>query len=268
MNKIISITQIRELISQIRNLGKGFLTNFYLDEDKHHIWIENDIFYYEIIGSTCFFIKRNVDFINLFYLTTSLTELKLSLNIFSKSIQQELIIDIVGKENQCNKISSNLEELGFMTYKSLIRMSRLTPPYLEVINDPHLEYLDVNDLPLIKDILDCYFDAKSEQIPLIEELEKYSRNKQIIIYKKDYKIAGFLIFENNATTLYLRYWFVDPKYRDQKIGAKLLNAFFNIGRETKRQLFWVITDNVNAIKRYSHYGFKNEDMFDYILKRK
>lgn len=40
MDKIVSIEQLQELIINIRNLRKGFLTNFYLDKFKHSIWIE------------------------------------------------------------------------------------------------------------------------------------------------------------------------------------------------------------------------------------
>ena len=72
----------------------------------------------------------------------------------------------------------------------------------------------------------------------------------------------------NNTTNYLRYWFTHPNYRDKKIGSKLLRHFFKIGEDTKRQIFWVIQSNENAIKRYRHYGFKEENMFDYVLMLK
>lgn len=52
------------------------------------------------------------------------------------------------------------------------------------------------------------------------------------------------------------------------IGSKLFNSFMYEGRNTKRQLLWVITHNINAIKRYVHYGFKPEKLFDYVLKLK
>ncbi|MBA4320402.1 MAG: N-acetyltransferase, partial [Flavobacterium sp.] len=40
------------------------------------------------------------------------------------------------------------------------------------------------------------------------------------------------------------------------------------GRNTKRQLFWVIKSNENAIKRYLHYGFKEEKMYNFVMINK
>jgi hypothetical protein len=48
----------------------------------------------------------------------------------------------------------------------------------------------------------------------------------------------------------------------------LLNEFFSNSVGTKRQLFWVIQTNENAIKRYIHYGFNSENLYDYILTNK
>ena len=89
----------------------------------------------------------------------------------------------------------------------------------------------------------------------------------LAVYKEEGEIIGFVIFESSRSTHYLRYWFVHPKHRDKKIGSILLKTFFYEGRNTRRQLFWVITDNENAVKRYEHYGFKNEAMKDYVLTK-
>ena len=77
---------------------------------------------------------------------------------------------------------------------------------------------------------------------------------------------GHLIFELSASTLYLRYWFTHPDYRDKKVGSRLLRRFFEEGKDTKRQLFWVIRTNENAIKRYKHYGFTEENMYDFVMQ--
>ena len=57
-----------------------------------------------------------------------------------------------------------------------------------------------------------------------------------------------------------------PDYRDKKVGSRLLRRFFEEGKDTKRQLFWVIRTNENAIKRYKHYGFNEENMFDFVMQ--
>ena len=77
-----------------------------------------------------------------------------------------------------------------------------------------------------------------------------------------------MIYEKNPSTLYLRYWFVHPDYQDKKVGSDLMNVFLKRGKDTKRQLLWVRQDNENALARYHHYGFKKDDMCDYILTNK
>ena len=124
------------------------------------------------------------------------------------------------------------------------------------------------DSVVILQLLYSNFDPLSEQIPDIEEIAHYIQNKWVLVYKLEHKIVGFIIFELTGLTLYLRYWFVLPQFREMNIGSKLFNSFMYEGRNTKRQLLWVITHNINAIKRYVHYGFKPEKLFDYVLKLK
>ena len=115
-------------------------------------------------------------------------------------------------------------------------------------------------------LLHQFFNEKTEQIPFAEELEGYAKEGHILVCEESSNLAGFLIYEINATTIYLRYWFTLPDFRDKKVGSRLLRRFFEEGKNTKRQLFWVIRNNENAIKRYKHYGFAEENMYDFIMQ--
>lgn len=42
----------------------------------------------------------------------------------------------------------------------------------------------------------------------------------------------------------------------------------NLAKGTKRQMHWVISTNDNAIKRYKHYGYIAESLYDYVLLNK
>ena len=269
MNRVISIEQILDLISKVKNLRKGFLTNFYIDIFKHDIWIKSSDLFFEQVGDTLFFVKQNNEFWNIFYCTTTFEELNLSFNAFNTLYQNQLlIIDVIGNENQCGLINECFIKNGFKKYSSLVRMSRETPKDVINISNEHIFYANDNEAKSILLLLQKYFDPHCEQIPYIEELEEYVKNKKILLYKEEDEILGFVVFEMNKSTLYLRYWFVHPDYRDKKIGSILLNQFFYEGKETRRQLFWVLSNNENAIKRYCHYGFKEENMYDYVLINK
>ena len=140
----------------------------------------------------------------------------------------------------------------------------MTEP-MEFTPDSTVRYASEKDVPVISQYLHEYFDERTEQIPYDEELVDYIKQGHILVCEENGVMAGFLIFELNATTLYLRYWFTHPEFRDKKVGSRLLRRFFEEGKETKRQLFWVIRSNENAIKRYKHYGFKEENMYDYVM---
>lgn len=268
MDKLKSIEEVRMHIADVRNKRIGFITNFYLDEFKHSIWIQKGDFFYDVIGDTLFFVRKSDLFCNLFYSSTSIDVLCEDLRHFNlKYPKLVTMIDIVGRDLQCGQMISALQQLDFSEATSLVRMTRITEP-MEYIEDSSVSQASHSEVLAIYDLLHQFFDETTEQIPYLEELEEYAKQKHILACHEDGQLAGFLIYEMNATTLYLRYWFTHPDFRDRKVGSRLLRRFFEEGKDTKRQLFWVIRSNENAIKRYRHYGFKEENMFDFIYSNK
>ncbi len=267
MNCIIKIDELIESVADIRNLKKGFLTNFYLDITKHTLWINKGVMYLKRINNTLFIVKKNKTFWNVFYCSTTIDELVKSIEIFN-DLHKDIILmyDVV-----CNK---NLLELfkdvfsaRMNEYCSLVRMSRINIDQSINLSDD-IKLASKGQAQELLDILNFYFDEKSEQIPYIEELESLIEKGNVFIYEKENHILGFTIFEKNISTLYLRYWFVHPEYRNMKIGSKLLNHFFNSGKDCKRHQLWVIETNKNAIVRYEHSGFRSENLFDTIYTNK
>ena len=266
MYSIHSVEQLRTLSAEVRAKRKGFLTNFYLDEVKHNLWIQKGLCEYDWISDTLFIVKKSDTFWNVFYCTTTLDAFMGDLAEF-KSHHSEitLIFDIVGRDVQCAPMVRLFEEQGFCAATSLVRMNRLTEPMAYVPDDTVVPAA-LSEVLEIHRLLHQYFDEKTEQIPFMEELESFANDGHILVCKENGRIAGFLIYELTATTLYLRYWFTHPDFRDKKVGSRLLRRFFEEGKDTKRQLFWVIRSNENAIKRYRHYGFVEENMLDFVMK--
>lgn len=266
MEKIERFQQLTDLSTRIRNLREGFITNFYPDVFKHSIWINKQALFYDELGKTVFFIKENSSFRNLFYISTSVEALHHSvLSLLNQYRDKPLVSDIVGRDIQCRPLVDMFSSEHFVLAASLVRMQRMTSaddvfPLMEDVS-----LADENDLEEISDCLHKYFNERLEQIPCDEELLEYIKNRHVLITKNADRLPGFLIFEKNASTLYLRYWFIRPEYREHKIGSKLLRQFFHEGLTVKRQILWVMESNENAIKRYAHYGFRNENMYDYIM---
>ena len=267
MEKIDSIDEVVELIAKIKNLRKGFISNFYLDKEKHSLWIEKGDLYYELIGNTLFLIKKNVGFVNVFYVSTSLDELKENIGILNNNSDETMMMDIVDRKEDCENITKAFLDLGFTLYCQLMRMSRKTSDVVNNLSND-VVFATREEAQDVLALLHKYFDERAEQIPYIEELEEYASQKRILLKKIDKKIVGFVIFEISRVSLYLRYWFVHPDYRERGVGSDLLRRYFYEGKETKMEQLWVICNNENAIKRYRHYGYNDENMFDYVITNK
>ena len=268
MDRIASIEEIVANVAAVRDKGKGFVTNFYLNEQKHKLWIEKGVLFSEWVGNTYLVIKQNDGFWNVFYTSTSIEELSVSLKVFNENHHDKtLMLDIVGRKDSCEQLASCLASIGFGDYCRLVRMWTKTPEQSELATN-NVSFASKDDAATVHALLHQFFDEQTEQLPYLEELEDLAATNQVLVLKQDGKLAGFVVFELSKVSLYLRYWFVHPDFRNQGVGSLLLNRYFYEGRNTKRAQHWVICTNENAIKRYRHYGYTEEKMFDYVLTNK
>lgn len=270
MEKVYSFEEVQYLFNEIRNLRRGVITNFYPDHFRISLWCQYDSLFYIHYTDTIIFLRKREQFTNLFYCSVSEEALNNVLSVFFNKYDDLIIVtDLVGNESLTTCKQLFLKE-GFQEYTSLVRMSRIGIPLFIEGRTEEAEICEatLKDIPFLKKLFVSYFDPYSEQIPLEEELEQWINVRHILVKRIEKKIVGFLIYDLTGITLYLRYWFVHPDYRDMKIGSALLHEFLFRGKYSKRQLFWVITSNENAIKRYVHYGFSVEKMFDYVLIKK
>ena len=273
MDKVESIEQLKELIAYVRNMRQGFVTNFYLDEEKHAAWIRTGEFQYDKWEDTVFLLfdhyapDNEKYFTNMFYISTSEDAMLARLKDYpEKYIYDLYVLDIVGRDTMCLPLVEKLKAMRGYNDATLVRMTRIQSEELRVKSEESIVYAKRGDVSLIDELLHTHFDEQLKQLPLIDELEKMIEQKHILLSMREGKVAGILLFDLNATTLYLRYWLVLPEYRNKGVGSELLRQFLWEGRETKRQILWVNQANENAIVRYEHYGFQKENMYDYIIR--
>ncbi len=260
------VLEVRLAIEENKRHGNHFLTNFFLDVTKLDILIKAGLLSYKTIGKSLFFTKKNINFVNLYYFSLDLKNLSADLDNLNKEFKNTIfVIDVVGFFDQVSNISDALIEVGFNKYTSLVRMSKTER---SSINEEKFDCVFYSDLSQINDVfifLNQYFDEYAEQIPNLSELKELALKQRVLLYYESNKIKGFLIFEIKGLTSHLRYWFVLPEYRGRKVGSFLFQKYLYECLQTKRQLFWVIETNQNAIVRYEHYGFKKENLVDQIL---
>lgn len=252
-----------------KEFKKGFNTNCFVTTEQFNKLIKNGVLFEIYLGEVAFFLKKNVGFLNLYYYAASIDALAKALpKLLELTKDETVVVDLVTKDEFC-KEKSVFEENRFNVYTSLVRMSCVgNKSHGEGANSVKVRNAVSEDAVAVRELLTTYFDPRAEQLPDMDDLSVWIQQNNIILFEEQGKVVGFIIYDLNVTTLYLRYWFVHPDLRDLKIGSQLFKEFLARGKDTQRQLFWVIRSNENAIKRYLHYGFKEENMYNYVLINK
>lgn len=273
MDKVTNISQLQNFILHIRNQRKGYVTNFYIDVDKHKAWIELGALMYQQWDDAVFLFfehytsENSISFVNLFYISISEEKVIDHIVECKQYHLSPYIIDIIGRDSMCRSIVDGLIKVGaehLATLGRMIRIGELAEIQKQANNN--VQYATAKDIDIVNDLLRTIFDEQLEQLPLRSELMKMIADQHVLKYVHDDNIAGIILYDLNTTTLYLRYWLTLPEYQGAGVGSTLFKQFMIEGKETKRQILWVRQDNTNAIVRYEHYGFKQENLYDYILK--
>ena len=258
--------EVQGQVAQARNEGL-VVTNFFPDEARMSAWCRDGVFYKTHCGDTQFFVRRQPTFSNVYFMSRSAGALGEDWKTFaSENGNGKWIVDLIGPDRVRQPLEDALSSVGFSRLTTLQRMGRKTPDDA-VDHSLGVEHATLDDAGKIKELLDAYFIAEEEQIPSVDEIGKWIEAQTLYTVRGGAanSIDGFVIFDLSPAALYLRYWFVHPSARDKGVGGHLLKAMFAAGRDTKRQYFWVKTDNDNAIKRYQHYGFQFEPMKDVVM---
>ena len=114
-------------------------------------------------------------------------------------------------------------------------------------------------------LLESAFDRFGEQLPLLYEIQAAVCARQVLVARHEGKIAGLLFFETQGFSSTLRFWAVAEEYRALKFGSALMRQYLTTQGAVKRFVLWVAADNVDAVQKYSHYGYKPDGLVDYVL---
>ena len=269
MKLVTDIADVTNAYNFAKEFKKGFNTNCFVPTEQFNKLIKDKVLFEIYLGEVAFFFKKNVGFLNLYYYASSIDALAKALpKLLELTKDETVVVDLVTKDEFC-KEKSVFEENRFNVYTSLVRMSSVgNKSHGEGANSVKVRNAVSDDAVAVRELLTTYFDPWAEQLPDMDDLSVWIQQNNIILFEEQGKMVGFIIYDLNATTLYLRYWFVHPDFRDLKIGSQLFKEFLARGKDTQRQLFWVIRSNDNAIKRYLHYGFKEENMYNHVLINK
>ena len=263
MTAVNSFEEVMSYISKVKKLQKGFITNFFPEQKKIDMWIALESLSILEGEETALFLKRDDGFTYILYCATTKEQLFDALSSLPKA---EYVFDQIVDARTDTSLLDGFKSLGFKVRKSLVRMSKINK-MSESITDTNVLDATKEDIPVLVTLLHEYFDKYAEQLPTIQELHDFIKSKHAIIKRLDGKIAGFILYDQTPSTLFLRYWLVMPDYRNQGIGAELFHEYNRRGVACKRHMLWVVEDNENAINRYEHYGYQSEALKDYVFTK-
>lgn len=267
MEQILKFTYSDIKGELFRLKSKEMKTNFFMIEKQfNQLLMENKIQLFKT-EKACFLLTDDDGFKRLYFIVSDVKEIKSFFYNYLNKFDGDISIETAGNSDYLESVKEAFLQNGFYEYSSMVRMSKIRNS-VEEIDFENIHLLTVDKKEEFQTLYKKYFDKFVERIPTVEEIDGFIQEEKAYYFSDNNEIQGFIVFEYHGITSHLRYWFVHPAYREKKIGSKLIQLFFNIGDKVKRELFWVIESNKNAIKRYKHFGFIEEDMHNLILINK
>lgn len=266
MNQLPSVAAVYEQLAAAKR-GGSVTTNLYPTPEKLQRWVEQGDLYSLTAANVLFVLRRDRDFLHLYYLANQPGDLVAALRELVSSPRETITVDIIGKPDQVAAISDMFATVGFRPHCTLHRMTKTTTGEAPAEADPEVVWADSADGEALAAMLDAMLDRFAEQIPDSDEMSEAAAAKKILVIRADKAIAGQLFFDVTGQSSILRHWVVDAAFRDRRVGARLMRRYFAECKDVRRYTLWVISDNDNAIDRYKHYGYQQDGLVDQVLMR-
>ena len=257
---------LREVIHTIKASSQGFTTSLFASPENVVSWFQCEGVAAHRTNRAFFILRPERDFYRIYHVAEDLEALGEGLATLPPPFSDgTLVADLVGRPPEVAAQATEYAAHGFSPHKTLVRMIHTGPwPGAPIENFPLLcaRPEDVGD---ILAFLERLLDRHAERIPQEEELVAWSIQGRIILARVQDQIAGLLIYRTIGKTSELQFWHVDGRYRGLSIGAHLIRNFFFSCRDSLRLTLWVISDNLDSIDIYKHYGFRRELAVDQIM---
>jgi hypothetical protein len=267
MTSVATVAQVFDAIQQAKAGAPDFCTNFFPVQKKVQDWIEHDELRGVFRGDAVFFFRRDRDFWHLYYCAASKTALERGIPTIPEIAAEPLVLDLVGNETAVSVPVGIWRQAGFEQRTRLFRMARTAQPMAGPGADESgkVVYANPDDTTGIVGLLEGAFDRFGEQLPLTYEIDAAIEARQVLVARRDGKLAGLLFFETQGFSSTLRFWAVATEFRALKLGSALMRHYFTTQSAVKRFVLWVAAANLNAVQKYGHYGYKPDGLVDYVL---
>ena len=264
MQLIASSEQVFQLIQGVKEKSKRYTTNFFIDSDRLNALVAmRQMFYIAASGGVLFF-RQDASFYHVYYCTESEEHLS---TLLSESLPREILVaDVIGKVADANRISNVFSERKFTSHASLDRYTRINKEGVDHYGlSEEVEEAGAGDEHSIANMLRANFDKYADQIYQLHDVISLVAAKKIILIREATVIKGFLVRNILPQSSVLNNFLVNPQFRGEKIGSKLLKHYIFESRNAKRMWLWVLRSNDNAINLYKRHGYSNDGLADNVM---
>lgn len=262
--------QMRALFSSVSRTGASFSTTLFADDATCAAWLRSGTVRATSGDGFALALRRERDFERVYHAATDPDSLLRALALLGEPSlgSTAFVADLVGIGTRIAAVRDVYVRVGFVPYRRLVRLQRLSNPALAVPSsaaDKRVRLAEPDDAPRIHAFLTSLLDPLAEQIPDLSDVRETVARHHALIHKVGGDLGGVLLFAMQGRVATVRYWFVDPKLKNQGLGSRLMNAFLETCRHCVRIVLWVLHDNVDAIEKYRHFDFQTEGLEDHIV---
>ena len=266
MDRVRTTSELSEIVQRIKRPGEPFCTNYFIQPADAQRLIDQGRMFQQVMDRVAYLLIQEDDFLRLHFISRGEQPIADTLHALSLDGQHAVVVDIPGRRDDTESISRCFRSSGFRPYAVFQRMSRVVGSDVATeMSDPDIVFAQIEEAPLVHQMLCHQFDKYSEHLPTCQDIETSIHQQAILVARIDGRIGGLLYFERFGVSTMLRYWLVEEAFRGHRLGARLMHRYFNECRNARRFMLWVDMANHNAILRYQHYGYASDGTLDNIF---
>ena len=261
-------------LGAIRASATDFVSNYFVSPAQLQRWADEGRLRQVDAPDCLILLRSDGDFCHLYFAASTLGTLRDALGPALSDVETALACDVVGRPTDIARIVDCLSDRGFSPRARLARMARqnvgpgATADAAVAWNDrDDVEFVRPCDAPEVHSFLSRLLDRYAERIPQVDEISVMAEHHQVLVCRREGKIAGVLLFDRHGLSAHLRYWWIDAATRGRGIGSRLMRTFLQECHDTRRIVLWVMSDNADSITKYEHYGFRRDGLVDQIMFR-
>lgn len=259
MKKITDITEIHQIITDIKLHHQNFISNFYLSQDKQELYIQENLLFVVKYEKTIFLFLLLHDYYKLYFFSASYEDLQ---NDIKKiDVMDKIIICELMGRHSLDKEQMILEDAGFTYYSRLIQMyKKMQASKRNIKFPPNIVYAEKEDVDEIWQLLLDNFNKYVDINIIKKELENYIKDKHVIITKEHGKIVAFCVYFVTKGKGEGRYLYIDKDYKDTLLGVMFMSIMLELLNGAKYLSGFVREDNKYLFSFYEKLNFQYGDL--------